>query len=250
MYVHMYVIDIYFVVILDILISSSGPVRNDKSSNDVFFIMIACAGVLIVVVISVASMCIVLMMCCGKKTDNRNNEVHNNVILQGVTEGNSTGEPFYDIIAKIGEVYPNPAQVDTSKFDHWDSHRTKPTPSSHGAHSDNQHVVYGPIRSAPNDKFDIESHTTKLFCSSQIPNSIKPTGEDEYGRINQPSTDGFPIVKENPTTKESCSSEAVNGFKSTGDEDDLISQQENLNCNASVNKVHDAQGPLAMRWNL
>ena len=207
-----------YIFLLETPMSSSLPVNSDSPDN-VTIIVGACAGgVLALLVVIIVVSYIVVMICHGKKTDNHN-EIFTTVILHGVTEANSKDEPFYDEPQfnkkETSEVHSNPdaQEYATSNFDHSDSYTRTPTPSSHVAHVD-QNVDYGPIRSSPADKFDTESHTTKVSCLSQIP---KPTVGDEYGRINQLASDVFPTVGESPTTKESCSSQAINSLKSTGE---------------------------------
>ena len=216
-----YVNIIIYIFLLEIPISSSRPVSIDSSPDSVSIIVGACAGgVLALLVVIVVVSYIVVMICHAKKTDNQESlgdEVYTNVILNSVNEAKSKDEPFYDQLQfndkETAEVHFNPVAQGyaTRNFDHSDSYTRKPTPS---CHDDD----YGPIRSPPDDKFDIESHATKVSSSSQIPDSVKPTAEGEYGPINQPTSDILPTVEESPATKESCSSQTINSVKPTEEE--------------------------------
>ena len=107
-----------------------------------------------------------------------------------------------------------------------------------------ENIIEGNIQvdTTSDDHTDIvdESHTTT--CSSQFAETNKQIGEGKYAPITSPSSDIFPVVDESCTSKVFCSTQAFNGVKPTGgDECATINQQQNLNCDASVNQVHDAQ---------
>ena len=130
----------------------------------------------------------------------------------------------------------------TGNVDH--SYEAKTTSSSHVSHNADKNGEidnYALTMQPPSDEPDIvdENHTTT--CLSQFADSDKPTEEGKYGPIICPSSDVLPIADENLATKVSCSTQAFDGVKPTGgDEYGTTSQQQNLNCYASVKQVRDA----------
>ena len=130
----------------------------------------------------------------------------------------------------------------TGNVDH--SYKAKTTSSSHVSHNADKNGEidnYASTMPPPSDEPDIvdESHTTT--CLSQFADSDKPTEEGECATRVCPASDPFPIADENLTTKVSYSTQVFDGDKPTGgDENGTTSQQQNLNCCASVKQVHDA----------
>ena len=124
----------------------------------------------------------------------------------------------------------------TAATDH--SYEAKTTSSpyiSHNADKTGETGNYAPNTLPPCD----EGHTT--MGSSQFADTDKPTGEGKYAPITSPSSDVYPVVDESHTAKVSCSTQAFNGVKPAGgDECATINQQQNFNCDASVNQDHDA----------
>ena len=249
------------------------PSNSSEDNNNKYLPVIgsACgAGFFAVLAIIVAVSCIVVMI------HHKNKENKKESVNTSLTEANKIIEPIYDtpnfLIAPSKShtvVLVNPThELNTGEAraatvmnldtqDHRASHSSNCNTTSIKTNHYSAHLYKGRVTTTTtiateniiegnvqvdttsDDHTDIvdESHTTT--CSSQL---AETNEQIEYAPITSPSSDVFPVVNKSRTSKVSCSTQAFNGVKPTGgDECATINQQQNLNCDASVNQVHDAQ---------